>query len=83
MFGGININMNSKDGFPDNELVLFFMGPLFLVMIKLSGKYNYNYRTSSHNNENDKIFGRKLVLMALGTVFYVVLIVILISYGSN
>ena len=83
MFGGINTNMNSKDGFPDNELVLFFMGPLFLVLIKLSGKYNYNYRTSSHNNENDKNFGRKLVLMALGTLFYVVLIVILISYGSN
>ena len=72
--------MNSKNTYPDNDLILFFLGPLYLVLIKLSGKYNYNYRTASNQKEKDKKMGRKLILMALGTVFYVVVIILLSTY---
>lgn len=63
--------MPQKSNFPENKLVLFFLGPWFLLLIKLNGNYNYNYRRSTLAGQSSKEFGAKLVLMVLGTLFYV------------
>lgn len=72
--------MSSKGTFPDNDLIIFFLGPLFLILIKLSGKYDYKYQTLSHKKEEDKNMGRKLILMALGTLFYIAVVILLTIY---
>ncbi len=75
--------MNNKDTYPENDLILFFLGPLFLILIKLTGKYNFNYRTHYNPKEKDKTLGRKLTLMVLGTIFYVVVFILFSEYRSK
>lgn len=67
--------MSESKKYPDSAIILFFLGPIYLILIKLSGTYNSGIKRSK-----DKKMGRKLILMSLGTVFYVFLIFVLSSY---
>ncbi|SHI95459.1 hypothetical protein SAMN05216261_2320 [Algibacter luteus] len=71
--------MSESKKYPDSDIVLFFLGPVYLILVKLSGTYNPTYNSGLKRSKDDKM-GRKLILMSLGTVFYVVLIIVLTSY---
>jgi len=71
--------MSESKKYPDSDVVLFFLGPIYLILIKLNGTYNPTYKEGIKRSKDDKM-GRKLILMSLGTVFYVILIIVLISY---
>jgi hypothetical protein len=71
--------MSESKKYPDSDIILFFLGPAYLILIKLRGTYNRIYNSGVKQNKNDKM-GRKLILMSLGTIFYVILIVLLTSY---
>ena len=71
--------MSESKKFPDSDIVLVFLGPAYLILIKLSGTHNPTYNSGIKRSKDDKM-GRKLILMSLGTVFYVVLIIVLTRY---
>ena len=71
--------MSESKKYPDSDIVLFFLGPFYLILLKLNGTYNPTYNEGIKRSKDDKM-GRKLILMSLGTVFYVILIIVLISY---
>ena len=72
--------MSKSKKYPDSNIVLFFLGPVYLILIKLNGTYNPTYNSGIKRNNDDKI-GQKLIFMSLGAVFYVVLIIVLTSYN--
>jgi hypothetical protein len=71
--------MSESKKYPDSDIILFFLGPAYLLLIKLSGIYNPTYNAGTKRSKDDKM-GRKLILMSLGTVFYIILAIVLTSY---
>lgn len=70
--------MNESEKYTDSGILLFLLGPMYLVLIRISGVYSpYN---SKIGRPKDDGMQRKLVLMSLGTIFYVILFIVLISY---
>lgn len=71
--------MGESNKFPESEITLFLLGPFYLILIKLNGTYNSTYNPGI-KRAKDKKMGRKLILMSLGTIFYVALAIVLVSY---
>jgi hypothetical protein len=70
--------MRESKKFPDSLIVLFFCGPFYLLLIKLNGTYSHHNPGIKRSSDNK--LGRKLILMGLGTIFYIVLFIVLTSY---
>ena len=71
--------MKESKKYPESGIILFFLGPLYLILLKLNGTYS-PYQSGINRSKDEKL-GRKLILMSLGTMFYVVLLIIITSYG--
>jgi hypothetical protein len=70
--------MSASKKYTDSDLKLFFLGPLYLILIRLNGTYSHHNPGIKRSSDNK--MGRKLILMTLGTIFYVILIIVLINY---
>ena len=70
--------MSASKKYTDSDLKLFFLGPLYLILIRLNGTYSHHNTDIKRSSDNK--MGRKLTLMSLGTIFYVILIIVMINY---
>jgi hypothetical protein len=74
----MEIKKEDKKGLLQNELVIFFIGPLlFLILVRFTG-YQIFYNQDRRDNSRKKF----VMLLSAGSGFYLVLIILLVALNT-